>query len=183
MTEFVSRRLRSGQTMRYHTTPHIGQGQTVAEHSWRACVLMHTLWPQYVTKAAIVWVLYHDSAEQELGDIPAPAKWRFSELLRGYSEGELTVEHELEIHEHYDALTPDEKVIVAMADMLECLDHVAHRIMRGDHSFEARHIYWNARKHLEERFSKSGLYEEARRFMRHLHDQVVPLCPAMHNGA
>jgi 5'-deoxynucleotidase YfbR-like HD superfamily hydrolase len=73
MTEFVSRRLRSGQTMRYHTTPHIGQGQTVAEHSWRAAVLMHTIWPD-VSRDAILYMMYHDAAEQELGDLPAPTK-------------------------------------------------------------------------------------------------------------
>ena len=183
MSEFVSRRLRSGQTMRYHTTPHIGQGQTVAEHSWRACVLMHTLWPQHVTKAAIVWMMYHDSAEQELGDMPAPAKWNFPVLADCYYQHEQLIEQELEIHEYYDALTEDEKTIVQMADMLECLDHVAHRIMRGDHSFEARKIYWNARKHLEERFSKSVLFEEARKFMRHLHTRVVPFCPAVASHA
>lgn len=178
MSEFIARRVRSGQTMRYHTTPHIGK-QSVAEHSWRACVLMHTLWPNKVTKNALLWMLYHDSPEQELGDVPAPAKWKFPDLHAVYGEAERLTENHLEISDIYEDLTPDEKVIISIADMLECLDYVAHSIMRGDHSFEARHIYWNARKHLDERFRHSGFWTETFRFMDHLHRQVVQVCPAV----
>jgi hypothetical protein len=176
MTEFIARRLRSGQTLRYHTTPHIGNGQTVAEHAWRATVLLHTLWPEYATQNAILFMLYHDSAEQELGDLPAPTKWKNERLHEEYDHLERHhMSHKLEIN--FD-LTANETQCCKMADMLELVDHTAHRIMRGDHSFEARDIYWNGRKHLINTYSSRVLFGPARTFMAHLHAQVVQVCPA-----
>jgi 5'-deoxynucleotidase YfbR-like HD superfamily hydrolase len=183
MTEFVERRLRSGQTMRYHTVPAIGQ-QSVAAHSWRACVLMHTLWPDHVTLQAFHWMLYHDSAEQELGDMPAPAKWNWPILYDYYTQHEWSVEESLGIEGHYDNMSPNEQAITSIADMLECVDYIAHCIMRGNHSFEAREIYWNGRKHLLKKYGEHPLFGEARKYMEHLHAQVVQICPlaAAHVG-
>lgn len=173
MTEFVERRLRSGQTLRYHTTPHIGNGQTVAEHAWRATVLLHTLWPE-ISREALLYMLYHDAAEQELGDIPAPAKWQHAQLAGEYKIAEFLVERDMEIQ--FD-LTADEAICCKIADMLELVDHTAKRIMRGDHSFEARNIYWNGRKHLEKNYSIQPSFLRVRAYMDHLHAQVVQVCP------
>lgn len=176
MTEFAARRLRSGQTMRYHTVPHVGAGQTVAEHAWRATVLLHTLWPNEVSRNAVLYMLYHDAAEQELGDIPAPTKWANDTLREEYEHIERN--HMVSLEVNFD-LTPDEQRCCKMADMLELIDHTAHRIMRGDHSFEVRNIYWNGRKHLFAKFSKLSVFGPAERYMQHLHDQVVKVCPAV----
>ena len=175
MSEFAARRLRSGQTLRYHTTPHVGAGQTVAEHAWRATVLLHTLWPTYAGPNAILYMLYHDSAEQELGDLPAPTKWANPVLREEYEHIERN--HMVEKLEVGFELTPDEQAICKMADMLELVDHTAHRIMRGDHSYEARNIYWNGRSHLFSAFNRHPLFTEANNFLNHLHDQVVGACP------
>jgi hypothetical protein len=80
-------------------------------------------------------------------------------------------------------LTPDEAHICKMADMLELVDHTAHRIMRGDHSYEARSIYWNGRKHLFDKYGTNALFRHARAFLEHLHAQVVQVCPAVASQA
>jgi 5'-deoxynucleotidase YfbR-like HD superfamily hydrolase len=177
MSEFVARRLRSGQTMRYHTVPQMGR-QSVAEHTWRAMVLAHTLWPGMLSKEGLLWLMYHDSPEQELGDMPAPAKWNWPILADYYNQHEWQIEQELEIKDHYDDMSSNEKHITAMCDMLECIDYTAHRIMQGDHSYEARNIYWNGRKHMFQRFNDNVLFGPAHKFLEHLHAQVVQVCPA-----
>jgi hypothetical protein len=174
MNNLLERRLRSGQTLRYHTTPHLGAGQTVSEHAWRTTVLMHTLWPDIVTLRAVMYALYHDAAEQTLGDLPAPAKWNYADLADAYSVAEKQIEQELGVP---DDLTPDEQHICKMADTLELVDYVAHRIMRGDHSYEARNIYWNGRKHLLLKYGKNVLFGPAEQYLAQLHAQVVRVCP------
>ena len=178
MSEFVARRLRSGQTLRYHTTPRIGNGQTVAEHAWRATVLLHTLWPDRASPEALLYMLYHDAAEQELGDIPAPTKWGYPALAEHYTAAEREVERELELPYHREILSADEYILCKMADMLELVDHTAHRLICGDHSFEARNIYWNGRKHLLKTYGTNYLFPPAHKFLEHLHAQVVQVCPA-----
>lgn len=180
MSEFIDRRLRSGQTLRYHTVPHVGNGQTVAEHAWRATVLLHTLWPQYATRDAVLYMLYHDSAEQELGDIPAPTKWKNERLHEEYDN--LEREH-LHIHLELDfSLSVDQLNCCKMADMLELVEHTASRIIRGDHSFEVRNIYWNGRRHLISRFGKLHLFPPAQSYLGHLHDRVAAVCPSAVNS-
>jgi hypothetical protein len=174
MSNLLPRRLRSGQTMRYHTTPHLGAGQTVSDHAWRATVLLHTLWPEHASKNAILYMLYHDAAEQQLGDMPAPTKWSYKELSERYAEAEK--QEELRLGLEFD-LTPDEMHICKMADMLELVDYIGHRIIRGDHSFEARDIYWNGRKHLLMKYAQNVLFGEAREHLTKIHAQVVQACP------
>lgn len=174
MSELVSRRLRSGQTMRYHTVPHLGAGQTVSEHAWRATVLLHTLWPDLASKSCLLYMLYHDAAEQQIGDVPAPAKWNYAELSEAYTRAEQQEERQLELEFE---LTPDEHHLCKMVDMLELVDHLGHRIMRGDHSFEAREVYWNGRKHLLLKYGTNVLFGPAREHMERLHAQVSKVCP------
>ena len=38
-------RLRGGHVLRYHTRPEIADGQNVAAHTWRAMVILQTLFP------------------------------------------------------------------------------------------------------------------------------------------
>jgi 5'-deoxynucleotidase YfbR-like HD superfamily hydrolase len=71
----LHRKLKGGYVKRYHTRPELADNQDVAAHSWRATVLLHTLWPD-ASKECLLHMLYHDVPEGELGDLPATTKWR-----------------------------------------------------------------------------------------------------------
>jgi hypothetical protein len=173
MSTFIQRRLSSGQTMRYHTVPNVGNGQNVAAHCWRAMVLLHSLWPEASHKA-LLHVLYHDAAEQTLGDIPAPAKWAWPELRAVYQQAEEEMHHDLEV---LQVLTEEEKLMCRIVDMLECVDHVGNRIIQGDRSLETKTVYWNGRKMLRDNYEHMTLFSPARKYMAHLHTQVLAACP------
>jgi hypothetical protein len=173
MSIFVQRRLAGGQTLRYHTLPHVGGGQNVAAHCWRAMVLMETFWPE-VSKTALLHVLHHDTAEQTLGDIPAPAKWMFPELHAVYGEAEEEVGHSLEILRR---LTEEEKLMCGIVDMVECVDHVANRIMQGDKSFDTKVVYWNGRKSLFKKYDAAPVFGPASAYLAYLHELVKKACP------
>ena len=66
----LRKRLQGGHVLRYHTRPEVSHGQTVADHTCRVLTIATTLWPD-VSKEAMLYILYHDVAEGELGDLPA----------------------------------------------------------------------------------------------------------------
>lgn len=174
MNVFIETRLAAGQTLRYHTVPRVGRGQNVAEHSWRAAVLMHTLWPDRVNLKTLLEVLYHDAAEQELGDIPAPAKWRYPEMYKLYEKAE---REQLEALAVKQDLNAEESQMVRIVDMLECLTHVSAGIIEGNHSLEALTIYWNSRRALIRNFDALPIFAPVREYMNALHGRVVRNCP------
>lgn len=159
--------------MRYHTVPNVGNGQNVAAHCWRAMVLLHSLWPE-ASQSALLHVLYHDAAEQTLGDIPAPAKWSFPELHTVYQQAEEEINHTMDV---LQVLTEAEKDMCSIVDMLECVDHVGNRIMQGDRSFETKSVYWNGRKSLFKRYDAKPIFAPASLYLSHLHKQVVEAHP------
>ena len=61
----------SGYVKRWHTIQHVGAAQTIAEHSAQALSLLLILHPD-PSPALVKALLWHDSAEREVGDTPAP---------------------------------------------------------------------------------------------------------------
>src|SRR5688572_28859389 len=95
--------LLTGVTKRFHTLPDYSGGalQTVADHAWGVAVIGIELYqmvtampPNYVF---IMACLLHDAEESVIGDIPAPAKWRFPKLALEVKQAEEVIRKDLEI--------------------------------------------------------------------------------------
>lgn len=101
--------------LRYHTSPIQSERQTVGAHSYAVSVLVDQLWPD-ASKQVILAALYHDVPELILGDIPATAKWDYPELKKAFEKAEAKVMKDLQLEFN---LSPEEKRMLKMADMLE----------------------------------------------------------------
>lgn len=131
----VLRRLDGGYVKRYHTRPELGDDQDVASHSWRATVLLHTLWPD-ASMNCLLHMMYHDVAEGELGDLPATTKWRHPELSKMMKELEEAAEADMGIT---FPITKEEKGKCDVADKLELVLH-CHRLLKMGNNY-ARDVY------------------------------------------
>jgi 5'-deoxynucleotidase YfbR-like HD superfamily hydrolase len=114
----------AGGVKRYHTVPIIGQ-QTVAEHSFQVCLILTQVFEKKVTANLLKAALFHDLAEVETGDIPAPAKRRYKELHAGAIMAEVTFERE---HKIDVGLSKEEHKMLKFADCYElvlfCFDQL-----------------------------------------------------------
>jgi 5'-deoxynucleotidase YfbR-like HD superfamily hydrolase len=114
--------LESGDVERLHTVPH-HRPYTVAQHCWRAAVLLDTLYPAASTALRRA-VLFHDSAERWTGDMPATAKWWIApEAGRAVGRAEDKIKQQLDLE---FGLTVMERNWLKAVDLLElylyCLD-------------------------------------------------------------
>lgn len=105
-----------GGVKRYHTWP-IEQ-QTVAAHSWGVAMIMQRLYPQ-CSKALLLAAMQHDLGEQDVGDTPAPAKWRAPELFAQLNAVEDVARLDMGFHPYEETLTDNECHILKLADILE----------------------------------------------------------------
>ena len=70
----------AGDVTRFHTLRTIRQ-QSVAHHSWGVATLLLHVWPE-APASVLRAALWHDVAEIETGDMPAPIKWANPELKK-----------------------------------------------------------------------------------------------------
>lgn len=115
---------RAGRVQRCHGIPYHGS-YSVAEHTYQMLNLLMSLCPK-PSKALIEAILYHDSAELEIGDTPRPAKTRFPDLGKAVAKAEEVVNSELSVMQ--DKLLPSELAWLRGLDLLElamwCLDQL-----------------------------------------------------------
>ena len=154
--------LKGGHVTRYHTRPEVSDNQTVADHTWRALIILTTLWPS-VKKEALLSLLLHDVAEAELGDVPATAKWNYKNLAEEYARAEADYTKKmainfpaLDLEQHNRSLTPEEKRCIKMSDMLELVLHCKRQMQKGNTL--AEEIYERGIDYLEENFSSYPEY-------------------------
>ena len=126
--KLLDKRLRGGHVLRYHTRPELLNGQNVAAHTWRAVVILHTLWPD-VSKNAILHMLYHDVAEFETGDMPATTKWKYDKLAELMNKVESDYEDQLGIGKNVIEVSKEERALCDIADKLELVLH-CHRLLQ-----------------------------------------------------
>ncbi len=110
----LEEKLMTGGVRRCHTTPSF-EYQSIGQHSWGVAMIILNLHPDpslQLIKAA----LQHDMAEMWLGDVPATAKWRFSNLATSYREAEETIEAENNLSVE---LIENELIWLKAADILE----------------------------------------------------------------
>lgn len=151
-TSLLYSRLRGGNVARYHTNPEVGNGQNVADHTWKACVILHTLWPE-ISKDALLHMIYHDAPEGKLGDLPAPTKWNYPALAKEYAIAEREYERTLGIHIPLDDM---ETARCKMADLLELIMHCARQMIMGN--LFAENVYKNGVNYMRKHFSENPDY-------------------------
>jgi len=120
---------KGGQTKRFHTERLIGE-ETVAQHSFGVACLVILLEPA-PSVALLKAALFHDIAEQDTGDVPAPVKWKHPEL-----KGLL---HRIEeiFHERYSwslstNLSVHEETVLKWADSLDLMCTAMEQRMLGN---------------------------------------------------
>tara|TARA_R110000751_G_scaffold220032_2_gene322689 strand:+ start:3569 stop:4105 length:537 start_codon:yes stop_codon:yes gene_type:complete len=151
----LHKRLQGGHVSRYHTRPEVGNNQNVASHSWRALVILTTLWPD-ISREAVLWLIYHDVAEAELGDLPATTKWNYPEIAKLYKKAEEKYEERLELPLNRK-LTKEEQRKVKICDMLELVFHCKRQTQMGNTL--ALPIYLRGIDFLKDNFEKFPEYE------------------------
>jgi len=163
------KKLQAGHVVRFHTRPEVGQNQTVASHTWRALVILTTLWPD-TSQDAMLHLLYHDVAEAELGDLPATTNWNYTNLPEEFKKAEDKYISGLELllTEH---LTPIEQGRVKMADMLELVLHCMRQIQQGNNL--ARDIYFRGRSYLLTTFKENPEFGPVNEILEILDTQLA----------
>ena len=131
-------RLKGGHVKRYHTRPEVSDGQDVASHSWRTVVILTTLWPD-TSRECVLWTLYHDVTEAELGDLPATTKWKYKDIATAFSFAEKAYEKVLELPINFEELTLEEQNRAKIADILELILHCKRQMQLGNSLAEIIH--------------------------------------------
>lgn len=127
----------SGHVARWHTLPHAGDRQTVAEHSGQAVSLLLLLHPG-PSLSLIKALMWHDSAERIVGDVPSPVRRRYSEYGEMYEDIEAMVhdEHHPIVARSMTDLTKEERVWLKTIDVLELVMHCQDLVMIGNRHAE-----------------------------------------------
>ena len=151
-------RLKGGHVTRYHTRPELGDGQNVAAHTWRALVILQTLYPD-ASKNCILHLLYHDVAEAEVGDVPATTKWNYPEINKLMVKAEKQYEMMLGVGEIVHKVTEKEKKMCDIADKLELVLH-CYRLMQQGNTL-AKDVFMRGIDYLNKTYEKDIVFQPA----------------------
>jgi len=133
-------------------------GQNVAAHTWRAMVVLHTLWPD-ASKNCLLHMMYHDVAEAETGDMPATTKWKYPELNQLMQQVESDYEMSIGVGEVIFKVSETEKAYCDIADKLELVFH-CYRLMQKGNTL-ARDVYLKGIEYLEKKYSGEDYFAPA----------------------
>lgn len=131
--------LRAGaHVSRWHTLPEIGRGQSVGEHSGNTVSLMLLLHPS-PSLELIKAMLWHDTAERLVGDVPAPIRRANPVFAAEYEKAESGVTQSLHptAHVALTGLDEEETYWLKAIDVLELLLHCHDQLMLGNRHYEA----------------------------------------------
>ena len=148
-------RLRGGHVLRYHTRPEIADGQNVAAHTWRAMVILQTLFPD-ISKSGLLHMMYHDVAEAETGDIPATTKWKYDDLSKLMLQIETEYEQKIGIGPTIINVSQQEQEMCDIADKLELVFH-CYRLMQQGNSL-AEDVFIKGCNYIQDRYEKQDYY-------------------------
>lgn len=154
----IYKKFKGGHVVRYHTRPEIMDGQNVAAHTWRAMVVLHTLWPD-ASKNCLLHMMYHDVAEAETGDMPATTKWKYPELNQLMQQVESDYEMSIGVGEVIFKVSETEKAYCDIADKLELVFH-CYRLMQKGNTL-ARDVYLKGIEYLEKKYSGKDYFAPA----------------------
>ena len=159
-------KIRGGHVSRYHTRPDLTNGQNVAAHTWRAMVILHTLWPE-ASKNCLLHMMYHDVAEIAVGDLPATTKWNYSELHSVLKRIEQNFEHSIGVGNRFIPITLEEEKVCDAADKLELVLHCYELIAGGNKA--AKDVMERGIKYLKEKYPYEKQVNRALKMIIRLH--------------
>lgn len=139
----ISVALDGGRVQRTHTQDHHGR-YTNAEHSYNALSLLLVLHPgpSYDLVKAVLW---HDVAEQHVGDMPANAKWSNLALALEYERVEAEFLRD-NLNLDMRVLNAEEEAWLHTVDKLEYLLWCNHQLALGnaliEHEGRANVVDW-----------------------------------------
>lgn len=108
----------AGEIVRCHTMgSSIDQGYNIGNHCYN-CLCLLFLLKRDPSLNLIKAVLWHDTSERWLGDLPATAKWVYTDVSKEYEEAEKSVMRDLGIC-YQDTLTSEEMKWLKAVDILE----------------------------------------------------------------
>ena len=119
----------SGETIRFHTHRRIKE-ETTGQHTYGALCLLH-----YITDgeapARLIWaLLFHDAAEQDVGDLPGPVKKDLgAQFADMFNERETAY---LAEHGVTYALNNEERWLLKACDIFDGLFSCVEEIKRGN---------------------------------------------------
>ena len=151
-------RLKGGHVVRYHTKPELGDGQNVAAHTWRAVVILQTLYPE-ASKNCILHLLYHDVAEAEVGDVPATTKWGYPEINKLMVKAEKAYELSIGVGEMVHPITEEDKKMCDIVDKLELVLHCYRLMLQGN--CMAEEVFLRGIDYLNKKYKKELIFEPA----------------------
>ena len=143
----IQEMIMSGTTRRYHTWPIVGSSQNIRDHSWGVAVILTMICEPSarLLKAA----LFHDMAEHNAGDTPAPAKWANPRLAYELRTTEQIFEKKLGIDRVLESLSAQEKWHLELADLLELCAYAMMQIQMGN--TYCHRVFVNGYRHLIEK--------------------------------
>jgi 5'-deoxynucleotidase YfbR-like HD superfamily hydrolase len=115
---------------RYHTVD-ILVGETVGHHSANVAILCVLISENPPSPALLLAALTHDLSEQYTGDIPATAKWESKELKQALDR----MEHRYNSRWFDAPISPEEKIVLKQADMLDLCFKSLEEVRMGNREF------------------------------------------------
>ena len=161
----LHKRLRGGHVLRYHTRPELIDGQNVAAHTWRTMVILQTLWPD-ISKNGLLYMMYHDVAEAETGDMPATTKWKYPELNKMMGIVEREYEERIGLENFEAILTKEEQDKCDVADKLELVFH-CYRLMQQGNTL-ADDVFSKGTDYLMQRYGKEAFFSPVKEILNAL---------------
>jgi 5'-deoxynucleotidase YfbR-like HD superfamily hydrolase len=137
---------------RYHTE-FVSSEETVGEHTAGVLMFCLIITDGNASRELLVTALLHDFAEYYTGDAPFPAKRDYPELkkLLDRIEGQYLLDIGIVIEE----ITPEEKVVLKAADMLQLCYKARKEIRMGNQ--DALYVLDNGLSHLHSLKLPSGV--------------------------
>lgn len=127
----------SGKVVRWHTVPYwAGNRQEVSQHTFGVLLILCHICPEELNLSTnlLKAALYHDLAEQAIGDIPSPTKWMSGEFGTRLDDLEASV---LKLLVEYDTPSTYERQLLMAADILDhCLVVTEQYAMGNIHVLE-----------------------------------------------
>lgn len=137
--------LRGGKVERYHTIA--GVSQSVAEHTFNAAHILYYITDGQCSKESLVFILHHDVAECETGDIPHCAKRDSTNLKILMDELEERAMSKKGLQHTMYGVNDGERRLIKLADLCEMGLYALHLDYLGNG--QATYILYNVVQALE----------------------------------